>query len=348
MEPSPDRRARQLADRAETRPEAVTVAVVLDLLGHRDPAVLRPTISALDAVVSVRPAEFVPAIPGLIDVVRRPDDPCREGALTTLTRFAVHVPEEVAPYADVLAAATEGTDPRERTAAMGCLAAIAPADPGALIEVDAVPIFVGAITDSAAVRRGALLALGAIAESDPDVVAPHAPLLVAVFDPDERPPAERNDRAHAATALGRIAGVDPDAVLPAVEPAVEALDSTSGPVRTNVTAMMADLADRRPAEIQPYTDRFASLLSDDHAGTRSNATSALARIAATFPETVSPAIPALRECLSDERSKARENACLALGYCAESTVADDLRVMRDRDPDPGVRERAAWALARIE
>jgi HEAT repeat protein len=93
-------------------------------------------------------------------------------------------------------------------------------------------------------------------------------------------------------------------------------------------------------------DRWAAALHDPSAEVRRKAAFTLGNIGPSDPA----ALPALIGALHDDDAGVRREAILALPKCgpAAKSAAPALAGLKDHDPDPGVRDYAARALAALQ
>jgi HEAT repeat protein len=222
------------------------------------------------------------------------------------------------------------------------------------------------LTDTdAVVRRDSAVALGEIGpearralpvlvrtlkqEKDGNVQKAVLSTLVNIVDPEDTAVAEavrpllrdsdpETARA-AAFALGNIGG--PKAA-PAVPILSEALHDADVALRRLASGALANIG----PEAAPAVGDLIRALSDDDDDVRASAARALAHIGAQ----AEPAVPYLVKNLERRQPDlVRKFSCEALAHIGKGlkpVIPELMRALRE-DPDPSVRQRAVWALGRL-
>ena len=298
-------------------------------------------VRTLESVLAATAAPGLAVLPSLVDCLAA-GRLSTLYALRSLTHIAAVYPEpvaeEVAPVIDLVTANGRLIS----TAATRLLLRVAEHDPAAVI--DAVPAFGSLLEPSPTrARRQALAAVGLLADPHPEAVRPLVPQLCSLLETDDTA-----YRISSTAALGRVTAAYPAAASPAVPMLITHVDAESPELRANAVGVLADIARQFPADVAPYTDALAARLTDDDPTVRSNTAGAFARIAAVKPHRVTPFTDALIDLLTDDWTRSRVHACWALGRCEATTAVAALTECRHADPDESVRQRAAWALERIE
>jgi len=263
-------------------------------------------------------------------------------ALRSLAHIAELYPGMVAEEVDPVIDTVTADSRLVAAAATRLLLYVAEHNPGAV--VDAVPAFGSLLAPTPTrARRHAVATVGLLANPHPGAVRPLVPQLCSLLDTDDTA-----YRISSTAALGRVTAAYPAAATPAVPTLVAQLDADHPELRANAVGVLGDIAREFPTDIAPYTDELAARLTDDDPTVRSNTAGAFARIASVKPRRVAPFTDALIALLDDEWTRSRVHACWALGRCDATAAADALAECRHTDPEESVRQRAAWALERIE
>ncbi|WP_318569303.1 HEAT repeat domain-containing protein [Salinigranum marinum] len=346
----PRARAAVLRELASRDPTLVDVAVVLPALDRRASADRGLVIDALGCLTSVaheRPDDCVAAVPQVRTLVSETvDREVRTGGLAYLAALAATRPEEVAPHVAVATPSLDATDPAEATAAVACVSHVAGAEPGAV--VDCVADLVAMLdTDDSERRMRAAYAIGRVAVVDPAAVRTAVPRLVATVA-DQR--ARTATRLNATCAVGRVVGDRPAAVVDHLPTFVDTLCHGDAGLRANAAGVVGDLAATHAVDVRRHVAPLVARLDDEDEVVRVNGSTALARVAREFPEAVAEHVAALIDGLDDEASVVRENVCWSLGYLRgrARTARPPLERVRAGDADGRVRDRACWALDRVE
>jgi HEAT repeat protein len=333
--------AAALAELAADNPFAVEVSRVLALLGREDDAPQSEALAALRQVAAARPMDCTPALPILRSLLEG-DCTAPRDALAVLESVGNVAAADIVPLADVIAVYLSGEDTEVRRQAAGCMARVTAADPDSAI--GAVPALASVLEDRVAPSHAAH-ALSRISESDPAAVKPVVPALAdAVTDGS----LDTGTRVSATAALGRVANRDPTIALNLVDEVAALLESDHPKLRNNATGLLWEISRLHIDRVGPHLDTIAKLLSADDDLTRVNASAVLARAAEDRPGTASEYVAQVRPLLTDDHHLARANACWVLGYLADEESLDGLRTVAIEDDHEAVRERAQWAVSRIE
>jgi HEAT repeat protein len=337
----PVERAAAIADLAADNPFAVDVSRVLALLDREADAPQADALRALDEVASARPADCTPAVPILRSLLEGDcTDP--ERALSVLDAIGGWDARDIVPLTGVIATYLTEADPDVRAAAAACLAEIVEEEPDETM--DAVPALTMLLKDRAATGHAAYT-LSLLAEESPEAVKPAAPVLGEVVTDDSL---GANSRLSATAALGRVVEEYPNAAVDIVDDVAALLDADSPKLRNNAVGLLGEVATVHGDLVEPHVDAIASVLSSDDEYTRINAVAALARVAEDYPDTVAEYTDDLLSLLTDDHHLVRENACWALGYVGDPAALEFLQEIAVDDENGDVRNRAQWAVARIE
>ncbi|WP_254821917.1 HEAT repeat domain-containing protein [Haloglomus halophilum] len=337
----PAERAATLADLAADNPFSVEVSQVLALLDREDDTPQEAALAALRQVAAVRPRDCTPALPILRSLLAEgctaPVD-----ALAVLESIGGTDAADIAPLVEVITPYLTDDDDDVRRQAAGCMTKIATADP--TDAVGAVSALATLLEDRVATHHAAHT-LSVVAEADPTAVKPAVPALAdAVTDES----LDTGTRLSATAALGRVANHDPTIALDLVNEVAALLGADDPKLRNNATGLLWEISRLHADRVEPHLDTVAELLSADDNLTRVNASAVLARAAEDLPETARGHVAEVRPLLNDEHHLVRRNACWALGYLADEEALDVLRTVTVEDEDEEVRERAQWAVSRIE
>jgi hypothetical protein len=337
----PVERATAIANLAADNPFAVDVSRVLALLDREDDAPQADALRALDEVASARPADCTPAIPILRSLLgENCVDP--ERALSVLGTVGGWDARDIVPLAGVIRTFLTAADPDVRAEATACIAEIAEEEPDEVVAM--VPALTMLLKDGAASGHAAYT-LSLLAKESPKAVEPAAPVLGEVVIDDSL---GTNPRLSATAALGRVVGESPSVAVDIVDDVAALLDVENAKLRNNAVGLLGDVATVHGDLVEPHVDAIAGVLSSDDQYARINAVAALARVAEDYPESVVGYTDDLLSLLTDDHHLVRENACWALGYVGDPSALEFLREVAVDDEHGDVRNRARWALARIE
>ena len=311
------------------------------LLRTTDPQARATAVKLFESVLAATATSGLTAISSLVDCL----DAGRVStlyALRSLAHIAELYPDIVAEEIDPVVDTVTADSRLVAAAATRLLLYVAEHNPEAVL--DAVPAFGSLLTPTPTrARRQALATVGLLAKPHPGAVRPLVPQLCSLLDTDDT-----TYRISSTAALGRVTAAYPAAATPAVPTLVAQLDADHPELRANAVGVLGDIAREFPTDIAPYTDELAVRLTDDDPTVRSNTAGAFARIASVKPRRVEPFTDTLIELLDDEWTRSRVHACWALGRCGATAAADALAECRHTDSEESVRQRAAWALERIE
>ncbi|TQQ82594.1 hypothetical protein EGH24_03845 [Halonotius terrestris] len=326
---------------AETAPGLVNPADIEPLLTASAPRVRFDAVRTFRTLLTAEPSAGLSAVDSLTD---RLDD--RQLTALTAVRCLLRIAEEYpAAVADSTPAVSDVVDSGSAlldTAATRLLLYIAEHDPAAAL--DATPALASLLSPTPTrPRRQALATVGVLAEPYPEEIRPLVPQLCSLLRTDDT-----QYRISSTAALGRVTAEYPDAATPAVPTLLDQLTAADAELRGNAVGVLGDIARGFPMDIAPYTEEIGPLLGDEDPTVRSNTAGTLARVANDDPRHVLPYVPALIDLLDDSWTRSRVHACWALGYCGDSDATAALSDIRHTDPSEAVRDRAAWALDRIE
>ncbi len=150
--------------------------------------------------------------------------------------------------------------------------------------------------------------------------------------------------------LAELAAESPDDVAPSVDAIVEFARGQTpepGPETTHALRCLSHVAEDRPDAVVDHVDALVEVLETADPSAREHAMCTLAYVAASSAVAVHPARTRLEERLADDHAPVRRNACLALGHGQIVEARDRLAALAAEDPDPDVRQQAAWALAEL-
>lgn len=197
-------------------------------------------------------------------------------------------------------------------------------------------------------RDDAALALGNVADEDPNAVADVLPALVAVLED------EGTIRVNVTYALESIAEADPAALAQEgiLDRLFSLLDDGTTEVRVNVTKTLGDVATADPEAVCSGAEGIRERLDDESPAVRKNAAYALGAAGAACPDEVLAAAGDLIELTDHEDPGVRAAAAYALGYptrLERGRHADTAQSLLTRldDPDPRVKRHVTFALAHL-
>jgi HEAT repeat protein len=325
----------------QQRSESVDLPLVLAGLDATDSTTRQEAVRTVRDGVESEPGTYVPTVPKLRELLREPEFELREAVASSLAELAIEAPSDVAPSADALVAITaENPDAPATGELLRCLAAVAAERPTAL--ADHVP----EIVDVTAAREGdewGIRTLAHVSRARPEALEPALGLLTETLAsaPDD-------DAVPALSVLGRLARSETElSSLAFVEHAIDLLDCDDGELRRNAIGCLADVAHRRPEAVEPARSQVQAALESDDPKTRANAAVTIGRVAAADPSVVEPVRSRLVELLEDDHQYVRANACIALGQGNVTEARDRLSTLATGDPEPSVRDRAAWACGEL-
>ncbi|MDG5759621.1 HEAT repeat domain-containing protein [Natronococcus sp. A-GB1] len=322
------------------RSESVDLPFVLAGLDATDSTTRREAVRTVRDGVESEPGTYVPTVPKLRELLREPEFELRKAVAFSLAELAVEAPSDVAPSADALVAvAAENPDTAATGELLRCLAAVAAERPTAL--ADHVP----EIVDVTAVRddEWGIRTLAHISRARPEALEPALELLTETLAS-----APGDGAVPALSVLGRLARSEAElSSLAFVEHAVDLLECDDGELRRNAIGCLADVAHRRPEAVEPARSQVRAALESEDPKARANAAVTIGRVAATDPSVVEPVRSRLLELLEDDHQYVRANACIALGHGDVAEARDRLSTLATGDPEPTVRDRAAWACGEL-
>ncbi|QSG02945.1 HEAT repeat domain-containing protein [Natranaeroarchaeum sulfidigenes] len=262
-------------------------------------------------------------------------------ALQALHEAATSEPAVLTDHVGDLAAYAS-QDSMYQQAATRCLMELAEADPASVL--DAVPALEAAATaETEATQSYAVYALSRVAGAHPEEVFPAIDALIEAMQSEDE-----TTQTNALAALGKIASDYPDAAEPTVDELVAVLDCDAKRVRNNAVGLLGDLAQEHPAVVIEYADQIAAQLEDDNIQARVNASIALQRAGEADPAAIRAQQDRLEAALEDPSPEVRANVCSLIGNAYVSVPIETLAEMKENDLDETVRERAGWAISRLD
>ncbi len=238
-------------------------------------------------------------------------------------------------------AAYASQDSMYQAAATRCLMEVAEADPASVL--DAVPALEAAATaETESTQSYAVYSLSSIAATYPEEVFPAIDALIEGMQSEDE-----TTQTNALAALGKIASNYPDAADPIVDELVAVLDADAKRVRNNAVGLLGDLAQEHPAVVIEYADQIAARLADNNIQARVNASIALQRAGEADPAAIRAQQNQLETALQDPSPEVRANVCLLIGNANVSVPIEKLEEVKENDLDETVRERARWAISRL-
>jgi len=298
---------------------------------------LRLAMSALQH----REAECELAIEAVFELLADEPDPFDQKALRYVWKATKDQPLLLEEYVSELAQHTS-QESRCQADATRCLMEIAEADPGCVL--DAIPALETAVTaDVEIIQSYAVYALSTVAEEYPEEVFPAVPALITGLESEDE-----TIQTNALAALGKIASNYPDAAEPIVDEVVELLDAEAKRVRNNAVGLLGDLAQKHPEIVVEHAGQIAARLGDNNIQARVNASIALLQAGEEDPDAIRAQRSLLRRALADPSPEVRANACSLIGSAEVQVPIEDLEELRANDLDETVRDRAGWAITRLE
>ncbi|WP_306057728.1 HEAT repeat domain-containing protein [Natronococcus wangiae] len=324
------------------RSGSVDLPSVLAQLDAQEPEPRRAAVRTIREGIDDRPGAYVPTVPKLRALLSQPELEVRKDVAYCLAELAREAPADVAPsVGELIWFAAENERAPATRHLLRCLAAVADDQP------DAVADHVATVVDVLTARRGydrwGLRTLAHVSREAPAALEPAVPLLSDALAANP----EANG-APALTVLGRAARAE--ASLPSlafVARAIELVDHDDDSVRRNAIGCLADVAHRTPSAVEEACPRITPALESDDPKTRANAAVTIGRVAVGRPDVVDPARTRLIALLEDEFPYVRANACVALGYGDVTEARERLSKLAAGDPEPAVRDRAAWACDQL-
>jgi len=325
---------------------AVPLPKLLHLLnpGAEDPARTRQALKTLRTYAAERPTDATTAIPvlrGLLTYDELGPVAARE-TVKTLRILAEADAEAVAPVADDLRRYLNYNfdgPPKDTARAFAAIAEIHPED-----VIEAVPALADLIDDREKGLAYATYTLALISRDTPAAIKPVAATLGRALADES---INTNARLSAASAFGRTVAEDPALGVEYIDAVLSTLESSDHKLRNNATAILGDIAQTHSDVVKPHVDDLAPYLTVDDRFTRVNTSGALSRVAEDFPESVEHLTGTFIDLLADDDPLVRTNACWTLGYLEADEAVGVLGKRAHEDDDQEVRNRAAWAHARI-
>lgn len=342
---TPSERARWLEARSKEAPSALDVAEIHAVLDSSSSDARATALKALKRCLAERPAAGAPMTDRLADALRNDAPRTAVYALSCLVTVAEAEPAAAADAAPAVVPFLDSDNRTVRQYAAAFFRHVVTAEAGAAF--DAVPLLATLLDEPSTARNYALYALSRVAAEYPEEVLPTVSTLVRLLD-DADPDGEPTATVLASSALGRVASAYPETATPALPALVDCFAAGDARIRNNAVGILGELATQRSDCVEPYVDVIVALLDDADEQVRTNASAALARVARRNPDAVADYCDRLSQLLDEPDAQIRVHACWALGFCQALRSADRLRDVSLADPNPGVRERAEWALNRIE
>lgn len=226
--------------------------------------------------------------------------------------------------------------------AIRSLAAVAQDDPAAVI--DFVPhVAIAAEIADLPTRRSAIYTCTRLASEYPEEVLPMLDLLI-----DGIASEDGNMQQNALSALGHIVQSYPDAAEPVASDVATLFESEEATVRANAVGLFGDLAVGHPDITMQYGAELVKLLEDEEEEVRRNASIALLRAGESNPEVFNQHTAILATALEDDVMEVRRNICSIIGNATVEVSREQLEQLAANDPDDIVRDRAEWAITRLE
>ncbi|NGM71170.1 HEAT repeat domain-containing protein [Natronolimnobius sp. AArcel1] len=331
-------------DQVERDSAPFELPAILAQLDDHTPETQHAAVRTIRRHVDTYPERCIPTVPKLRTLLDRPSLEFHDEIAYCLAELADESPPDVAPSADQILAFVTNQPSHPATADLcRCLASIADDRPGALVEQ--IELLTAAIADRPVIDGWGIQIVSHLSTAYPTELEPAVPVLVDALEPD---PTEHGVEVFAA--LGRIARTGTtlqtdEFVAAAASLATHENDS----LRTNAIGCLADVARHHPATVEGVCPDLTPALESEYPQTRANAATTIARVAAGVDAdtATSPISDQLVSLLEDEHTSVRLNACLAVGYGRIEAAREQLGALEHRDPDRGVRERAAWARAQL-
>lgn len=301
---------------------SVALRLAMNTVNHRDDAREMALEAAFELLEESEPATI-------------------QQTLETIWTQTEDAPELLEPHvADLVTYAS--TDAQYQQPATRCVMEVATANPAAVL--DAIPALeLAAGAEDTSTRQYAIYALSAVAKAHPEAVLPTRDVLIDAIQREDE-----NSQTNALSALGHIASSYPDAGEPIVEDVVPLLTDEDSQVRSNTVGLLADIAQEHPDIVVEHTETIARCLEDTNTQTRINAAIALLRAGGADPSAIRTQQDVLQESLSDPDPAVRANVCQLIGNAGIKDAGEDLRELVEADDSERVRDRAEWALSRLD
>lgn len=323
---------------------AFNLPSVLVQLDDREPTTQRQAVRTIREIIDDDPSSCLPTVPKLRALLGRPSIDFHDEIARCLSDLAEESAADVAPSVEEIVSFITDNEAKPATGELlRCLDAVGTERPEAVVEHT--EDIVDVIERRSDYNRWGLRLFATLSTEHPNAVERAVPVLTDALavDPEAY-------GIPALSALGRVVRAEGTAPsLAFVDDAVALVDHDDSTLRNNAIGCLGDVAHHNPSVVEAACPRIATALESDDPNTRANAAVTIARVAAGTESAVEPAQDRLRWLLDDDdNAHVRANACLALGYGRVDAAADRLADLARADPDPNVRDRASWALDRLE
>lgn len=335
-------RIEALKERSEADPGSVDPAELRGYLEDPNPTVHRPAMQAMTVFADYDVDPVASALPQVLRHLETADGGTITSGLTLVATVARLDPAAVAPHIDAIGPYLDpGTDTDAARLAARTVAEVAAEHPSTVL--DLVPRLAMALeTEDLPTRRKAVGCLSLIAERHPHELRPAYISLVDQLDSDD--PA----LLHATlVALGRMVAAFPTDPLTLLERTMPLVRHETTSVRINATGVIGDLLRYCIVLDDRFVTPLLASLEDRDGLVRSNAMTAVARIAITRPKLIREYTATIERSLGDDDPGVRERACFALGAATATGAEPRLAAVAKEDPKSEVSDRATWALDRI-
>ncbi|WP_331232234.1 HEAT repeat domain-containing protein [Natronorarus salvus] len=261
-------------------------------------------------------------------------------SLRCLRQLATVHPDEVAQHWDLISDRISTESGPVTQAASGCCVELVDVIPAQILEsIPTLSVLVEEGSDTT--RINTMYVLSQIAHTYPHEIKPIVPQLFNKIGDRTAP-----EQVNALSALGAVTSEFPSAAVSVVDE-VALVSVQGGPkARGNGLALLADIAKEHPDTVLEHSSVAISGLEEDDEFIHSNAAAVIIELAQCDSEAVEQAEQPLCELLSVSSPEARRNACRALGHLESTAALESLKTIVDTDPDPEVRQCAAWAIER--
>ena len=322
--------------------ETFDLPSVLAQLDTQESAEQRAAVETIRGALSDSPDACLPTVPKLRSLLEQPELEFHETIAACLADLASESPADVVPSTDkIVAVAADQPDRPATRELLRCLANVAVDRPD--VVADHAETIATILEQRQGVTPEGLDLVQQLSIDHPAAVEPAFPVLTGALatDPEAYGP-------RALSALGRLAHSEtPLPTLDFLEEAMAFVDHEDDSLRNNAIGCLADIAQHRPAAVEPAIADIAAVLDHDDPGTRANATVVVARLAEETGRIVDAAREPVLESLGDDHERVRANACVAIGHARLEPATERLKALAREDPDRSVRERADWALDRV-
>lgn len=365
------KRANSLLETAETDPDAVSAAALVEVMVRGTPPSRAIAAEAYLVVVAVRPDVAISVASDLHDLLDSTDVGVRTAAAGTISHLADDDPEpfrdSVEPLLSMLESPAEGGH-EQAVLALLSLSRQFPheVEPGfsALIDLlegrtepgergrsgtgRGVEFAPATQDEDDLIRFAAAGTLLNVTTERPEIAVEAVPRLAPLLDDQNA-----NVRATICELLGVVAEEHPSSVYPRLEKLTELLVSDPvHPVPWKAASTVATLADEYPEEfadaVADDADELTLFLDDPNTHIRGMGVAFLSYIAEYHPDAVEPASEKLRALLTDENPSIRANAARTLRAANVVAARDDILKMAKNDPNTDVRDVATAAARRLD